>query len=57
MCVSVQVGRAGRDGTEARCYVLLDNNDYLKLRSLVYKESCELASTAAFLAKVGGGVL
>ena len=37
---AVQVGRAGRDGAEARCVALLDDGDFTKLRSLAYRSVC-----------------
>jgi ATP-dependent DNA helicase Q4 len=32
----LQVGRAGRDGREAHCYVFLSNGDFVRLRSLSF---------------------
>lgn len=47
-----QFGRAGRDGTEASCWLVLDNSDYERLRSLCCSNAAELVCVQAFLRKV-----
>eukprot|EP00798_Chlamydomonas_sp_ICE-L_P005332 gene5332-12927_t len=47
-----QAGRAGRDGREARCYLVLDDADYMKLRSLTFSNAVELSSVESFIHKV-----
>jgi ATP-dependent DNA helicase Q4 len=37
---SLQAGRAGRDGSQAVCHLLLDSEDYLRLRSLMHSAAC-----------------
>ncbi len=36
-----KVGRAGRDGQPASCTVLLDDNDFLRLRSLAASDGVD----------------
>lgn len=44
-----QVGRAGRDGREARCIAFLDDADFRTLRSLVHGDGVDAAAVAGFL--------
>ena len=37
----LQVGRAGRDGTEAQCHTFIDDNEFLKLRSLTFSDGVD----------------
>ena len=48
----LQVGRAGRGGSEARCVALLDDGDFVRLRSLAFSSVLDLAAVRAFLAAV-----
>ena len=48
-----QVGRAGRDGSEASCWLVLDDADQQRLRSLSYSNAVERHSVEAFLRAVG----
>ena len=36
-----QVGRAGRDGTEAQCHTFIDDDEFLKLRSLTFSDGVD----------------
>ena len=36
--LSLQIGRAGRDGSEATCHAFLDDSDYRRLRSLAHAD-------------------
>lgn len=47
-----QVGRAGRDGGEARCVALLDDADFVRLRSLAFSGVLDLAAVRGFLEAV-----
>ncbi|GAX75225.1 hypothetical protein CEUSTIGMA_g2669.t1 [Chlamydomonas eustigma] len=47
-----QVGRAGRDGSEGTCWLVLDNCDHERLRSLSCSNAVEESSVLAFLGKV-----
>ena len=51
-CFFVQVGRAGRDGSEAYCHLFLDDADFLRLRSLAHSDGIDQDSVAAFLTAV-----
>ncbi len=51
----MQVGRAGRDGTEARCYLFLDDADYQRLRSLSASGGVELRAVQAFARRIFPG--
>ncbi|KAI3428841.1 hypothetical protein D9Q98_007658 [Chlorella vulgaris] len=44
-----QVGRAGRDGSEAQCVALLDDSDFVRLRSLAFSSVLDQAAVGAFL--------
>ena len=49
-----QIGRAGRDGSEAKCYAHLSDQDFISLRSLAYsgtvtKEAVETLLTHVFI--------
>ncbi len=46
------MGRAGRDGSEATCWLVLDDSDYERLRSLACSNAVELPSVKSFLTKV-----
>lgn len=46
---SSQVGRAGRDGSEAQCVALLDDSDFVRLRSLAFSSVLDQAAVGAFL--------
>jgi ATP-dependent DNA helicase Q4 len=35
------VGRAGRDGTEAQCHTFIDDDEFLKLRSLTFSDGVD----------------
>ncbi|KAL4428000.1 hypothetical protein ABPG75_002089 [Micractinium tetrahymenae] len=47
-----QIGRAGRDGSEARCVAMLDDGDFTRLRSLAYSGVLDLPAVRDFLAAV-----
>lgn len=47
-----QVGRAGRDGSEARCYAFLDDRDFVRLRSLAYSGTLDGEAVRGFLEEV-----
>ncbi len=51
-----QVGRAGRDGSEAKCWLYLDDADYVKLRSLGFSGAVERAAVGVLVEKALGGV-
>lgn len=44
-----QVGRAGRDGSEGKCFAFLDDRDFVTLRSLAYSGVTEEASIRKLL--------
>jgi hypothetical protein len=46
-----QVGRAGRDGREGRCVLLLDDGDYLLLRALAHGSTVLPRAVSAFLSE------
>ena len=48
----MQVGRAGRDGSEARCHLFLDDADFRRLRSLSHSDAVSAASVLQFLETV-----
>ncbi len=45
----MQVGRAGRDGSEALCHLFLDDADFRRLRSLSHSDAVSAASVLQFL--------
>lgn len=45
----MQVGRAGRDGSEARCHLFLDDADFRRLRSLSHSDAVSADSVHGFL--------
>jgi len=47
-----QIGRAGRDGSEASCYVFLDAGDFRLLRSLAHTAVVDSRAVAGLLDKV-----
>ncbi|KAL6761906.1 P-loop containing nucleoside triphosphate hydrolase protein [Haematococcus lacustris] len=47
-----QAGRAGRDGSEAQCVMLLDKTDYVKLRSLGHSTAADRAAIATLLVRI-----
>lgn len=51
-CLRTQIGRAGRDGGEAQCIALVDDADFLRLRSLAFSGVLDLAAVRAFLQAV-----
>lgn len=51
-----QVGRAGRDGREAQCWLYLDDSDYLSLRSLAHSTMVLQASVSRFMQCVFEGM-
>ena len=44
------MGRAGRDGREARCVAFLDDADFRTLRSLAHGDGVDAPAVAGFLA-------
>lgn len=48
----VQIGRAGRDGSQAFCQVYLNDGDFIKLRSLAYSSIVCKEDVEAFLMEV-----
>ena len=48
----LQVGRAGRDGTEASCFAFLDDGDFLRLRSLAHADGINVGNVQSFLEAV-----
>lgn len=53
MCSALlQVGRAGRDGSEARCLTFLDDADFVRLRSLTASNSAPVAAIRSLLDRV-----
>ena len=47
-----QIGRAGRDGSEAQCVALVDDADFVRLRSLAFSGVLDLDAVRAFLQAV-----
>ncbi|KAL3690660.1 hypothetical protein R1sor_004311 [Riccia sorocarpa] len=47
-----ETGRAGRDGKPAFCHLFLDDNDYLKLRSLAHSEGVDQNAVANALSHI-----
>ena len=36
------MGRAGRDGSEAQCHTFIDDDEYLRLRSLTFSDGVDV---------------
>ena len=51
-CLDTQAGRAGRDGSQARCVALLDDADFVRLRSLAFSDVLDFEAVRGFLAAV-----
>ena len=49
---SLQVGRAGRDGRQAPCFLFLDDCDYKRLRSLTFSGNPHPAPLLRLLRRV-----
>ncbi|KAL2623514.1 hypothetical protein R1flu_003719 [Riccia fluitans] len=47
-----ETGRAGRDGKPAFCHLFLDDNDYLKLRSLAHSEGVDEYAIGKVLSRI-----
>ena len=48
----MQIGRAGRDGSESYCHLFLDDADFLRLRSLAHSDGIDATNALAFLEAV-----
>jgi ATP-dependent DNA helicase Q4 len=48
----LQVGRAGRDGTEAQRHTFIDDNEFLKLRSLTFSDGVDEAELMRVLRQI-----
>ncbi len=48
----MQIGRAGRNGSEAYCHVLLNDSDFVRLRSLSRSDAISTTGVAKLLAAV-----
>ena len=48
----MQIGRAGRDGSESFCHLFLDDADFLRLRSLAHSDGIDATNALAFLEAV-----
>lgn len=53
--VALQIGRAGRDGSESYCHLFLDDADFLRLRSLAHSDGIEASNALALLEAVFAG--
>ena len=51
----MQIGRAGRDGSESYCHLFLDDADFLRLRSLAHSDGIDASNAHAFLVAVFHG--
>ena len=51
----MQIGRAGRDGSESFCHLFLDDADFLRLRSLAHSDGIDASNAHAFLEAVFHG--
>jgi ATP-dependent DNA helicase Q4 len=51
-CAWLQVGRAGRDGTEAQCHTFIDDDEFLKLRSLTFSDGVDESDLARLLKQI-----
>ena len=47
-----EIGRAGRDGKPAYCHLFLSDEDYFKMRGLMYGEIVERNSVKALMRKI-----
>lgn len=47
-----QIGRAGRGGSEAHCHAMLDDADYIRMRSLAFASATEVDAVRALLHRV-----
>ena len=45
----MQIGRAGRDGSESYCHLFLDDADVLRLRSLAHSDGIDASNANTFL--------
>ncbi|OAE33359.1 hypothetical protein AXG93_4123s1340 [Marchantia polymorpha subsp. ruderalis] len=50
-----ETGRAGRDGKAANCHLFLDDNDFLKLRSLAHSEGVDEYAVGKVLSRIFSG--
>ena len=50
--VLLQIGRAGRDGSESYCHLFLDDCDFLRLRALAHSDGIQASNALAFLEAV-----
>ena len=48
----MQIGRAGRDGSESYCHLFLDDADFLRLRSLAHSDGIDATNALSFLESV-----
>lgn len=48
----MQIGRAGRDGSESFCHLFLDDADFLRLRSLAHSDGIDATNALSFLEAV-----
>eukprot|EP00899_Mesostigma_viride_P022244 jgi/Mesvir1/3203/Mv16353-RA.1 len=47
-----EIGRAGRDGREAHCTILLDDGDFLRMRAQTHSDGQDKATVLRFLQRV-----
>ena len=48
----LQIGRAGRDGSESYCHLFLDDCDFLRLRALAHSDGIQASNALGFLQAV-----
>ena len=48
----LQIGRAGRNGSESFCHLFLDDSDFFRLRSLAHSDGIDASNARAFLEAV-----
>jgi len=48
----LQIGRAGRDGSESYCHLFLDDADFLRLRSLAQSDGIETSNALSLVQTV-----